>query len=1105
MAVRIKFDNTHNVITPTFVLATRKGKKIGAIPATNISLSDAFNSQFDLSFQVQKYDNGNECVHWDKITNFRLLWCPEWDIWFEIYVEIASEDGIVKNVTCVSLGESELSQINLYNIEINTENDIAREDYNKDYPTVLYREDHTEASLLHRIMEKAPHYTIGHVDVSIANIQRTFTFDSQSLLDAFHTIADEIDCIFVIDSSSNDDGSIKREINVYDLQAYCLECGTRDNFTQVCPECNSKNILTGYGKDTSIFVSTDNLADNISFTTDTSSVKNCFRLVAGDDLMTATVLNCNPNGSGYIWNMSDETRADMSAELSQKLGEYDTSYLYYIKEHKVSIPEELLTSYNALIEKYAVYNEELHTISSPIVGYQELMNALYDTIDLYLFLNDSFMPSPELSRTTAALQAARLGSNTLSPVAVEDLSRCSSASASNAVLSVARTIVDPRYRVKVKNGVLDGDVWVGNFTVTNYADETDTADSLPAQVIINDDKEEYIRQKLEKTLKDKADDNDANDIVSLFELSLSVFVEEIKKYCLTSLQMFEDSCQSCLDILIEQGIANSDTWADKTPNLYSALYTPYYQKLLALQDEMKVRESEIATIIGVYDLDDDLTKHGLQTFLEEERANIQNALNLEGYLGTELWLEFISYRREDTYTNDNYISDGLDNGELFNRAMEFIEVANKEIYTSSTLQHSISATLKNLLVMKEFTPLVEHFSVGNWIRVEVDNTVYRLRLVSYTIDFENLENISIEFSDVKRCVTGVSDTESVLNQAASMAGTYDAVTRQASQGQKSNKQLEDWTTKGLALTQMKIIDNADHQNVTWDSHGILCREYLPTTNMYSDKQLKIINRGLYLTDDNWLTSKAGIGDFTYYNPETGKFEEAYGVIADTLIGNLILGEKVGIYNTKNSITMDERGLVITTDYTDNVEDGTNEMAFTIQRRSIDEDGEEQITRVLYIDGYGDLVLNGAIRINSSADTSLETLNDLCNIDRFSSSIQNAVHTESQNIYSDIDRRYQEVLAETNAILEQYKADTEQYMRFDGNGLTLGAIGSEFHTLIDNRGVYFKQGDTIVSYVNNNQLYIPNGVIENSLVLGKFFFSPREDGGVSLTWEGDTEE
>ncbi|MBQ8559397.1 MAG: hypothetical protein IJ439_05370 [Tyzzerella sp.] len=1105
MAVRIKFDNTHNVITPTFVLATRKGKKIGAIPATNISLSDAFNAQFDLSFQVQKYDNGNECVHWDKITNFRLLWCPEWDIWFEIYVEIASEDGTVKNITCVSLGESELSQINLYNIEINTENDIAREDYNKDYPTVLYREDHIEASLLHRIMEKAPHYTIGHVDVSIANIQRTFTFDSQSLLDAFHTIADEIDCIFVIDSSSNDDGSIKREINVYDLQAYCLECGTRDNFTHVCPECNSKNILTGYGKDTSIFVSTDNLADNITFTTDTSSVKNCFRLVAGDDLMTATVLNCNPNGSGYIWNMSDETRADMSAELSQKLGEYDTSYLYYIKEHKVSIPEELLTSYNALIEKYAVYNDKLRTISSPIVGYQELMNALYDTIDLYLFLNDSFMPSPELSRTTAALQAARLGSNTLSPVAVEDLSRCSSASASNAVLSVARTIVDPRYRVKVKNGVLDGDVWVGNFTVTNYADETDTADSLPAQVIINDDKEEYIRQKLEKTLKDKADDNDANDIVSLFELSLSVFVEEIKKYCLTSLQMFEDSCQSCLDILIEQGIANSDTWADKTPNLYSALYTPYYQKLLALQDEMKVRESEIATIIGVYDLDDDLTQHGLQTFLEEERANIQNSLNLEGYLGTELWLEFVSYRREDTYTNDNYISDGLDNGELFNRAMEFIEVANKEIYKSSTLQHSISATLKNLLVMKEFTPLVEHFAVGNWIRVEVDNTVYRLRLVSYTIDFENLENISIEFSDVKRCVTGVSDTESVLNQAASMAGTYDAVTRQASQGQKSNKQLEDWTTKGLALTKMKIIDNADHQNVTWDSHGILCREYLPTTNMYSDKQLKIINRGLYLTDDNWLTSKAGIGDFTYYNPETGKFEEAYGVIADTLIGNLILGEKVGIYNTKNSITMDERGLVITTDYTDNVEDGTNEMAFTIQRRSIDEDGEEQITRVLYIDGYGDLVLNGAIRINSSADTSLETLNDLCNIDRFSASIQNAVHTESQNIYSDIDRRYQEVLAETNAILEQYKADTEQYMRFDGNGLTLGAIGSEFHTLIDNRGVYFKQGDTIVSYVNNNQLYIPNGVIENSLVLGKFFFSPREDGGVSLTWEGDTEE
>ena len=729
------------------------------------------------------------------------------------------------------------------------------------------------------------------------------------------------------------------------------------------------------------------------------------------------------------------------------------------------------------------------------------MNAYYDTIDLYLFLHDNFMPSPELSRTTAALQAARLGSNTLSPVAVQDLSKCSSSTASSAVLSVAKTIVDPRYQVKLKNGVLSENIWVGNFTVTNYSDETDTADSVMATVTINDNYETFVKQKLEKVLKSAQDDDDsANDITSLFKLALSSFKTEIKKYCLTSLNTFCDACQSCLDLLIEQGVADRETWANQNPDLYTVLYLNYYDKLMALQDEIKIREAEIAIVIGTYDTDGDLKTDGLQTLIEKEKVKIQDALNMEQYLGNDLWLEFISYRREDTYSNDNYISDGLDNGELFNRALEFIEVAKKEIYKSSNLQHSLSASLKNLLVMKEFEPIIDKFSVGNWIRVKVDNEIYRLRLISYSIDFDDLDNISIEFSDVKKYVDGVTDSEDIMSQAASMASSYDAVTRQASQGNKSKKQLENWVTKGLALTKMKIIDSADNQNITWDSHGLLCREYLPITDDYSDKQLKIINRGLYLTDDNWLTSKAGIGDFTFYNPESGKMEEAYGVIADTLIGNLILSEKVGVYNTKNSITMDENGLTITTDATS---EGVNTMALTVQRKTVDADQNEILTPVMYLDGDGNLVMTGSLRIQSSMDDDVKTLNDLCDINRFNGQIAEAVHTEAQTIYTSIDERYRDIIDETTQQLESYKADIGQYMQFNDDGLTLGALTSNFKTIIDNRGMYFKEGDTTVAYINNNQLYIPNAVIEKALVLGKFFFNPHSnnDGGVSLTWQG----
>ena len=76
-----------------------------------------------------------------------------------------------------------------------------------------------------------------------------------------------------------------------------------------------------------------------------------------------------------------------------------------------------------------------------------------------------------------------------------------------------------------------------------------------------------------------------------------------------------------------------------------------------------------------------------------------------------------------------------------------------------------------------------------------------------------------------------------------------------------------------------------------------------------------------------------------------------------------------------------------------------------------------------------------------------------------------------------------------------------YMNFDENGLSLGSLSSEFKTVIDNQGMYFKQGDTIVSYVNNNQLNIPSAVINRNLIIGKYFLSAREDGGFSISWQG----
>lgn len=1096
MAVKINFDNTHNIIQPTLVIVSKSGKMIGKIPYHNLIFKDSMNQYSDLFFKVNK----SECMnngYWDNITDFKLLWIREWNKLFEISVELDTSSILetIKNITAKSLGETELSQINLYNIEINTENDILRDDYK---PTVLFDENDPKASLLSRIMEKAPHYLINHVDSSISHIQRTFTFDDITIYDAFQKISEEINCLFIIDCYLDSNSNIIREINVYDLESYCVECGERGNFISFCDKCGSSNILHGYGDDTTIFITTENLADNIRFSTDNGSVKNCFKLKAGDDLMTATVMNCNPNGSGYLWYISDAMKNDMSEELVDKLNLYDEQYDYYQKEYNIEIPNDLITKYNNLIRKYSSFSNKFNEIISEIKGYPSLMKNYYDVIDFYLYLNNILMPNVEIQNTTAALEVAKLNFNSLSPVAVTDLNVCSVATVENAVLSIAKIIIDSRYKVKILDSQFSDNIWSGTFVVTNYSDSEDTATSSIISCEINDNYEDFIKQKINKALNKDSSKDEATDIIKLFSLSLEDFSNELKKYSLSRLKAFNDNCQTCINILIEQGVSDNETWADKNPNLYNELYLPYYNKLNAISEETKIREDEIAIIIGAYDKEGELSTEGLQIFLDNEKNKIQNILNFEEYLGNKLWTEFISYCREDTYSNDNYISDGLNNSELFQRALEFINTAQKDIFKSATLQHSISATLKNLLIIKEFEPIIDNFKIGNWLRVGIEGNIYKLRLIDYEIDFDNIENISITFSDVTIVPNGINDVESILNQASSIASSYDYVAKQAKKGNQGNEQLNDWVNNGLSLTKVKIIDNADNQNMTWDNHGFLCREYLPIDDSYDDKQLKLINRGLFLTDDSWLTTKTGVGDFTYWNPETQKIEEGYGVIADKLVGNLILSKKVGIYNTNNSIVMDENGFIITSQ---NNNDNSNQRLFTIQKKELKSNNEESITPIMYIDSNGDLVLNGSIKINTISDTNINTIDDIADVSRFSGLVNDIVHTEAQNIYTTIDDRYTSVLQETTNQLNQYKAEIGQYMQFNNEGLTLGAINSVFKTVIDNKRLAFYDGNTIAAYINNSQLFIPNAVIENTLSLGKFFLSSRSDGGFSITWQG----
>ena len=973
MATNIKFDLNHNPEKPTLILVKKSGDKLGLLQVTEERATKSLTDAPELSFAMNKYLDGELNYLWDEVRDFRLVLWKEENTLFELTVQVNEADDTVKSIDCTGLAQAELSQINVYGTHINNEDDpnwegLTSKDEKEVASSVLYKPDNTKLSILHRVIEKAPHYSIVHVDETIANVQRTFDFDGESILDVFDDIEKEIGCLITVKVEYDSNGELARNIYAYDLQDYCNDCHTRtDNLSGVCPKCGSTNIIKGYGEDTTIFITADELGEKIGYSSNADQVKNCFRLEAGDDDMTAAVRNCNPNGTDYIWHLSSIMREDMSDALRNRLSSYDTLYNQYQTTQSISLNSSIVNAYNTVINKYKTYNSDLKTITNPIIGYPALMEAYYDVLDAGFFIEESMMPTVEHATETASQQASLLTVANISPVGVNiQLSSVTADTANSNVLDMAKAICNStKFKITVNSGSYNASThkWTGNFNIVNYSDEEDTATSSSITVTITDDYVTFIKRKIDKVLnKEKPEDFSVTGLYSL-DTSLATFKNLIKQYGLTPLKSIYDCGMKACNILVEQGVANNgQSHGSGTSDPYTQIYIPYKNKVDAVAQEIETRREDLDKVIGKRDDNNNITSDGMQTVIEKARKNIQDNLDLETYLGSTLWKEFCSFRRDDEYSNNNYISDGLNNAEMFDNALKFVETASNELYKSAELQHSITSTLRNLLYNEKFEPLLDYFEVGNWLRIKVDDNIFKLRLLEYDIDFDSFDNISVKFSDVTKIKDGISDVQDILNKSSSMASSYNSVKRQAEKGNLTNKIVDTWFEDGLNTTNTRIIGGADNQTQTWDDKGMLFRRYDSVTDSYDPTQMKIINSTLAVTDDNWQTVKTAVGQFYYIDPADGVTKSGYGINGEVVIGKLILGQQLGIYNSGNTLKFDRNGLSVENNTNRALIDPSNSLLFRIQKNT-SATSTPSWQNVIWMNESGDANFEGYITAN----------------------------------------------------------------------------------------------------------------------------------------------
>ena len=215
---------------PNFYLCDVDKSPMCKLNATGAKGSFKFNAYSELSFEVSRTYldtiTGETRINpfYDKIETPRLIKLDGFG-YFEIQGPESTNNGIKESqtVTAYSL-EYTLSTKYLENFQVNTgavesvevgyAYDKYYEQYGDDYinyiaPVTLCNDANPKLSLLHLSIEKAYGWKIGHVDASLKTLSRKFDVDRQSIYDfLMNEVCKKFNCYIIFDTENN-------TINVY--------------------------------------------------------------------------------------------------------------------------------------------------------------------------------------------------------------------------------------------------------------------------------------------------------------------------------------------------------------------------------------------------------------------------------------------------------------------------------------------------------------------------------------------------------------------------------------------------------------------------------------------------------------------------------------------------------------------------------------------------------------------------------------------------------------------------------------------------------------------------------------------------------------------------
>lgn len=158
-------------------------------------------------------------------------------------------------------------------------------------------------------------------------------------------------------------------------------------------------------------------------------------------------------------------------------------------------------------------------------------------------------------------------------------------------------------------------------------------------------------------------------------------------------------------------------------------------------------------------------------------------------------------------------------------------------------------------------------------------------------------------------------------------------------------------------------------------------------------------------------------------------------------------------------------------------------------------------------------VNGAIErvtqensaaIEISKGNILDTVEQIYTTKTETQTVREELSSSINQTAQDVEIRFAQAQESTQQVADDLLADKterETYIRFDADGMELGKTDSKIVARLENDRLSFLESGREVAYISDSKLYITQAEILTDLQLGKFAYTPRNNGNLSLLWKG----